>query len=53
MRYTVRFWDGVAVFNELHTNSLSEANVCYFNLVDQFGSENVWIADAIEEILVG
>ena len=53
MRYTVRFYDGVDIINELNTNSLSAANICYFNLVDEYGSENVWVVDAIQEILAG
>ena len=53
MRYTVRFYNGVDIINELTTDNLSAAIARESELIEQYGKDNVWIADAIQEILVG
>ena len=53
MRYTVRFYNGIQIINELNTNKISEAIDCESKLVEKYGKDNVWIADLITEIMVG
>ena len=53
MRYTVRFYNGIQIINELNTNNLSDAIDCESKLVEKYGKDNVWITDLITEIMVG
>jgi ribulose 1,5-bisphosphate synthetase/thiazole synthase len=53
MRYLVRYWNGTQIINDLSTNDLSKAIVREFELRKEWGSDNVWMADAVQEILVG
>jgi len=53
MRYTVRLAIEKNICNVFLTNDLSDAIQKEIELKKIHGKENVWIADAIEEILVG
>jgi hypothetical protein len=53
MRYLVRYYDGTNIINDLSTDSHSRAVDREFELRKTYGRENVWIADAVMEILVG
>lgn len=53
MRYTVRFYNGVDIINGFNTGNLSAAIAKWADLAQQYGKDNVWIADAVQEILVG
>ena len=52
MRYTVRFYNGVDIINGFSTGNFSAAIAKEAELIEQYGKDNVWIADAIQEILV-
>lgn len=51
MRYTVRYFNGVNIINDLQTNDFSKVLIREKELKKLY--EDVWYADAIEEILVG
>jgi len=53
MRYLVRYWNGTQIINDLSTNDFSKAIAREFELRKEWGSDNVWMADAVQEILVG
>ena len=53
MRYLVRYWNGEEIINDLSTNDFSKAIAREFELRKEWGSDNVWMADAVQEILVG
>jgi hypothetical protein len=53
MRYVVKVVDGFEIINEWATNDLSEAIAKEAELRKLHGTTNVWIADAVQEILVG
>jgi 3-dehydroquinate dehydratase len=55
MRYTVRYINAAnEVINYLHTDDFSEAVNTEFELRDKgYNHQSVWIADAVNEILVG
>jgi hypothetical protein len=53
MRYTVRYYNGKDIINDSHTNCHDTAYNRERELREIYGRENVWIADAIMEILVG
>jgi len=53
MRYTVRFYDGVNIINELNTGNLSAAIARESKLIEQYGKDNVWIADVVMEMMCG
>jgi len=53
MRYTVRFYNGVDIINGFSTGNFSAAIAKEAELIEQYGKDNVWIDDAIQEILVG
>ena len=53
MRYTVRFYDGVNIINELNTGNLSVAIARESELIEQYGKGNVWIADVVMEMMCG
>ena len=55
MRYTVRYINAAnEIINYLHTDYFSEAVNTEFELRDKgYDHQSVWIADAINEILVG
>ena len=54
MRYTVRLVkENYEVVNMLHTNDFVEALELEALLQEAHGNDKVWIADAINEILVG
>ncbi len=53
-RYTVKIHTGHGNTQNLHhTNNYAEAISLEDNLRKIHGADNVWIADTIEEILVG
>ena len=51
MRYTVRYFDGLNIVNDLQTNDFSKVLIREKELEKLY--EDVWYADAILEILVG
>ena len=53
MRYTVRYVVNGVINSDAPTNDLSKAIQREAVLREKFGIDNVWIADAIQEILVG
>lgn len=53
MRYTVKFYDGISIKNKLSTDSLSEAIAVETRLRKKYGFNNAWIADSLQELLVG
>ena len=53
MRYLVRYWNGEQIINDLATNDLSKAIAREGELRTKFGVKNVWMADAVQEIMVG
>ena len=53
MRYTVRFYNGVDIINGFSTGNLSAAIAKEAELAQQYGKDNVWIADVIMEIMCG
>ena len=53
MRYTVKYIVNGVINSDAPTNDLSKAIQREAVLRDKFGIDNVWIADAIQEILVG
>ena len=53
MRYLVRYWNGEQIINDLATNDISAAIARECELRKEFGLDNVWMADAVQEILVG
>lgn len=53
MRYLVRFFNGNEIINDLSTDDISKAHQREFELRNQYGRENVWIADIVLEILCG
>jgi hypothetical protein len=54
MRYTVRLVkENYEVVNMLHTNDFVEALELEALLQEALGNDKVWIADAVNEILVG
>lgn len=54
MRYTVRLVkENYEVLNMLHTNDFVEALELEALLQEAHGNDKVWIADAVNEILVG
>jgi len=53
MRYLVRYWNGEQIINDLSTNDFSKAIAREIELRKDLGSDNVWMADAVQEILVG
>jgi len=54
MRYTVRLVkENYEVVNMLHTNDFVEALELEALLQEAYGNDKVWIADAVNEILVG
>ena len=54
MRYTVRLVkENYEIVNMLHTNDFVEALELEALLQEAHGNDKVWIADAVNEILVG
>ncbi len=53
MRYLVRYFNGEQIINDLATNDISVAIARECELRAKFGNDNVWMADAIQEIMVG
>lgn len=53
MRYTVKYWDGKNIINDLQTNELAEAVKRELKLRKIYGRGNAWYADAVLELLVG
>ena len=53
MRYTVKVLDGFEIINEFTYDELHEAIAKEAELKRLHGTTNVWIADAVQEILVG
>ena len=53
MRYTVKVLDGFEIINEFAYNELHEAIAKEAELKRLHGTSNVWIADAVQEIMVG
>jgi len=51
MRYTVKYWNGKDIINDLITDSMEEVIERTHELKKQY--DDVWYADAILEILVG
>jgi hypothetical protein len=51
MRYTVKYWDGKNIINDLSTNDFSEVIKRQHELKKQY--DDVWYADILLEILVG
>jgi len=53
MRYTVKYIVNGVINSDTPTNDLSKAIQREAVLKDKFGMDVVWIADAVQEILVG
>ena len=53
MRYTVKYIVNGVINSDAPTNDLSKAIQREAVLKEKFGMDVVWIADAIQEILVG
>jgi len=53
MRYTVKYVVNGVINSDAPTNDLSKAIQREAVLKDKFGMDVVWIADAVQEILVG
>ena len=54
MRYTVKLVkENYEVVNKLHTDNFVEALELETLLQEAHGNDKVWIADAVNEILVG
>jgi hypothetical protein len=53
MRYLIRYWNSERIINDLATNKISVAIARERELRAKFGNDNVWMADAIQEIMVG
>ena len=53
MRYVVKYSDGKEIHRAYATNDLTEAVSKQFELIDIYGEDNVWIADSVQEILIG
>lgn len=53
MRYTLKVSYGDGIMNIWAGNDMSEAIRLEGIAIKQWGKDNVWIADAIQEILVG
>ena len=53
MRYLVRYWNGQEIINDLRTDDLSKAIAREIELRKELGKDNVWMADAVQEIMVG
>jgi len=51
--YLVRYWNGEEIINDFRTNSLSRAIAREMELKKEWGQDNVWMADLIQEIMVG
>tara|TARA_A100001035_G_C27396303_1_gene326561 strand:+ start:315 stop:485 length:171 start_codon:yes stop_codon:yes gene_type:complete len=52
-RYTVKLYKDGEIIDYLNTNDEVLAHQTEFKLRKTFGRDNVWIADAVIEILVG
>ena len=53
MRYLVRYWNGQEIINDLRTDDLSKAIAKEIELRKELGKDNVWMSDAVQEIMVG
>jgi len=53
MRYLVRYWNGQEIINDLRTNNISQAIAREIELREKYGKDNAWMADAVQEIMVG
>jgi len=53
MRYTVKYIVNGVINSDVPTNDLSKAIQREAALKEKFGMDVVWIADAIQEIMVG
>ena len=53
MSYTVRFYNGIQIINDLSTNDLSLAIKREVELRKVYGNDKVWMADILLEMMVG
>lgn len=53
MRYTVRYWNGTEIINDMHTDNYDEVVARVIVLRRKYPADDVWYADAIIEMLVG
>jgi len=53
MRYTVKFYNGIQIINDLSTNDLSVAIKREVELCKVYGNDKVWMADILLEMMVG
>ena len=53
MRYTVKFYNGIQIINDLSTNDLSVAIKREVELRKVYGNDKVWMADILLEMMVG
>lgn len=53
MRYVVKYWNGTEIIDDFAASSFFKAHEREIVLREELGSDNVWIADLVEEILVG
>jgi hypothetical protein len=53
MRYTVKLLKWGEIRNVIHTDKLEKALEIESYLIKCYGKDNVWVADSIQEILVG
>lgn len=52
-QFTVKINREGIIVNKLDTDNYSEALRCEEDMVKQYGKDNVWICDNLQEILVG
>jgi hypothetical protein len=53
MRYTVKLFKWDVIRNVINTDDLSRANKIEQYLINEYGKDNVWICDNLQEIMVG
>ncbi len=53
MKYLVKYLDGTKIVSDSQTSDFTEAIAREAELSKEWGCDNVWIADAVEEIMVG
>lgn len=51
--YTVKYWNGIDIINDLVTNDEVEAMERESELKVKYGLDAAWIANTLTEILVG
>ena len=53
MRYTVKLFKWDVIRNVINTDDISRANKIEQYLINEYGKDNVWICDNLQEVMVG